>query len=330
MGPNLSPEFKRFTRDVTQTLLPVALAIGVALGGNWLALALSLPFLSVAGTLAAICLCGLGTVRLARRLMFPDVDLVEVWKKVIQCDPGRAWQGLCLIIAALILALAGGAAKADPLPQNLPAAAATYLPILKAEQLAHWPGMPLPSALASQVEQETCISLKHPKCWSPRAELRTSRERGVGFTQITVAFRADGSVRFDSLAELRAQYPRQLAAWAWDSPTLYAPELQLRALVLMDLRNWQAVLGAAGERERLAMALAAYNGGLRGLAADRALCSGTEGCDPARWFGHVERTCTKSQTAAPGYGRSFCDINRHYPIAILDRRRAKYVAAMEG
>lgn len=316
----MNPIIQRLGRDALQTLLPLLLGVAVALGGQGLAQLLNLPFLAVAGTLAGICLAGLGPVRLVRRVLLPNVDLAVLYRAAALADPGRAWQGLCLIIAALILALAGGAARAD----ELPPLARQHLPTLRTELQAHWPGMPLPSAIAAQVEQETCISLRHERCWSPRAELRTDREQGVGLGQIT------RTSRFDSLAELRGQFRTQLAGWAWDSPSLYDPALQLRALVLMDRRNWQAVAGAATDRERLAMAFAAYNGGLRGLAADRALCGGTPGCDSARWFGQVERTCTKASTAAPGYGRSFCDINRHYPVAILDQRRAKYVPAMEG
>jgi hypothetical protein len=295
-----------------------------------MALLLGMPFLAIAGTLSGICLCSAGPLRILRRLMLPGVDLMAVFRAAIVRDPGRAWQGLCILIGALALALVSGTAKAAAEP--LPPGAVTYLPMLRAEQQAHWPGMPMPSALAAQVEQETCISLRHPRCWSPFAELRTSREQGVGFPQITRAFRADGSLRLDSLAELRAQFPAQLAGWDWGNPSLYDPALQLRALVLMDLRNWQAIVGVGPllDHDRLAMMLVSYNGGLRGLAADRALCAGTPGCDPDRWAGHVERTCTKSQTAAPGYGRSFCEINRAYPAQVLGPRRGKYVEAMEG
>ena len=316
----MGPDLKRFTRDIAQTLLPLLLGIGVVLGGNGLAVLLSLPFLAVAGTLSGICLCGLGTLRLVRRVLLPGVDLVALYNVAALKDAGRAWLGVCIVIAALILALASGAAKADQVPAN----AVALLPTLKAEIRDHWPAMPLPSALAAQVEQESCISLTHSRCWNPRAELRTDREQGVGLGQVT------RTSRFDTLAELRAQFPLQLAGWAWDSATLYDPALQLRALVLMDRRNWQAVTGAASDRERLAMTFASYNGGLRGLAADRALCQGTAGCDASRWFGQVERTCTKSQTAAPGYGRSFCAINRGYVLAVLEQRRPKYVAAMGG
>lgn len=313
-------------RDAAQTLLPLALAIAVAQGGNWLALLLGMPWLAVAGVLGGICLCGLGLQRIMRRVIFPGIDLLGAFKAALEADPGRAWQGLCMVVAALILALSGGVAKAAELPPG----AIKHLPTLRAEQRALWPDMPLPSALAAQVEQESCISLKHPRCWDPRSQLKTSREQGVGFGQITRAWRADGSLRFDSLAELRSQFPRELGAWSWDSPTLYDPAFQLRAMILMDLRNWHAVRGTATEDDRLRMTLASYNGGLRGLANDRALCGGTPGCDSSRWVGHVEATCTKSQTAVAGYRLSWCQINREYPALILGPRRAKYVQAMEA
>ena len=176
----------------------------------------------------------------------------------------------------------------------------------------------MPSALGAQVEQETCPSLKHPRCWSPRAELRTSRERGVGLGQIT---RTD---RFDSLAEMRAQFPRALADWSWTGESLYDPRLQLRGLVLMGWRNWRALADVPAVGERLAMSLASYNGGLGGLASDRRVCAATPGCDPGRWWGNVERTSLKAKTAVAGYGKSFFEINREYTRNVLIVRRPRY------
>jgi len=315
---------RRIRTDIVQTLVPLLLGIVVIVAGRVMARLLDLPDLAIAGALGGICLCGLGPLRIIRRLIFPNLDLMALFTRAYAADPGRVWQGVCIVIGALVLALSGGVSRAD----NLPPKAHLYLPTLIAEQRAHWPNMPLPSALAAQVEQESCISLKHSRCWDPRAQLKTSREQGVGFPQITRTWRADGSLRFDSLAELRAQYPRQLAGWAWDSETLYDPAYQMRALILMDYRNWQTVQGTATTDDRLRMALAAYNGGLRGLASDRAMCASTAGCDPARWSLHVERTCTKSQTAAPGYRLSWCEINREYPHNIMGPRRTKYIAYM--
>jgi len=224
-----------------------------------------------------------------------------------------------LIVKALLLLLVVTCASAQVVPEN----AKRYLPSLKQEQVRYWPTLTRPSMLAGQVEQESCISLKHPRCWNPRAELRTSRERGVGFGQITK------TAKFDALAELRAQFPRELGDWSWNSATLYDPSYQLRALILMDLRNYKNIVGVRDPHERLAMTLSAYNGGLGGLMSDRSVCSATPGCDPSRWFGHVERTSRKSRVRLPGYGKSFFDINREYPINVLSVRSVKYAPYMD-
>lgn len=310
---------RRLMRDLARTAVPLLLGILMIYIAEPLARMLGLPALAPASVVGGMTMCGAALTHPLRRLLFPYLDLGRVMSKATETSDGagRVVIGVCIVLGFLLMTL-GSSARAGTLPPN----AERYLPVLVAEQQTHWPGMPMPSALAAQVEQETCISLKHPRCWSPRAELRTMRERGVGLGQIT------RTTRFDSLAELRGQFPRQLAGWAWDDDSLYDPRLQLRALVLMDLRNWGAIRGTASSEDRLAMTLAAYNGGLGGLVRDRALCGGTPGCDPRRWVGHTERTCTKAKTTAPGYGRSWCDINREYPRNIMGPRRGKYLQRM--
>ena len=64
--------------------------------------------------------------------------------------------------------------------------------------------------------------------------------------------------------------------------------------------------------------------------SDRRVCQATAGCDPGRWFGHVEKTSLKARAAIKGYGKSFFDINREYVVNVLQVRRSKYIAAMEG
>lgn len=222
-----------------------------------------------------------------------------------------------IILSSLVFA---SSTFAQAVPEN----AKKYLPLLKAEQQRYWPSLHQPSILAAQVEQESCISLKHSRCWNPRAELRTTRERGVGFGQITK------TARFDALAELKAQYPKELAGWSWGSSSLYDPAYQMRALILMDLRNYKVIVGTKNQSERVAMTLASYNGGLGGLMSDRSVCSATPGCDRSVWFGHVEHTSRKSKAKSHGYGKSFFEINREYPVNVMFVRRPKYVPYMDA
>jgi hypothetical protein len=264
---------------------------------------------------------GLAVGDLALRILQPRVDPQEAAIAAIDMHaPAPAIVYLArMLIAAVILVLAVTAARAG----QPPAAAVPLLPVLKAEQRAWWPGMPSPSALGGQVEQETCPSLKHRMCWNPRAELRTSREQGVGLGQITRAFRADGSTRFDALQEIKDAHRAALADLSWQNR--FDPRLQLRALVLKDFDDFRVILGAATPLDRLEMTLSTYNGGRGGLASDRRVCAATPGCDKARWFGNVERTSNKAKTAAKGYGLSFFEVNRSYVRNILLVRRLRYL-----
>lgn len=228
---------------------------------------------------------------------------------------------------ALMVALAAFAVT----PSDISARAKLYLPMLKEEQVRWWPEMQTQSALGGQVEQESCISLKSKMCWNPHAQLRTSREQGVGLGQITRAFRADGSVRFDALAEMRAAHPQALGAWSWDKASLYDPRFQLRGLVLKDRQCWASIHAVPLAYERLAMSLVCYNAGAGRVISDRKVCEATAGCDPGIWFGNVENTSRLPNTPlGPGYGgRSARSISRAYPKDILTVKRLKYVTALE-
>ena len=207
------------------------------------------------------------------------------------------------------------------LAAQLPPGAVEFGPLLVQAQQAHWPEVPEPWTLAGQVEQESCLTLRHRRCWNPRAELKTTREYGFGFGQITVAYRADGSTRFNKFHELVTRH-LPLKDWSWEDR--YDPARQLTAMVLMDRDLYRQVQQAATPADHMAFALAAYNGGAVGVAQDRLLCKNTAGCDPGRWVGHVEHTSLKSRTKLHGYGKSFFEINREYVRNILTLRRVKY------
>lgn len=76
---------------------------------------------------------------------------------------------------------------------------------------------------------------------------------------------------------------------------------------------------AASDRDRISFTLSAYNGGEGGLLKDRRLCANTPGCDPSKWFGHVEKTSTKTKLPGP-YRKSFFEINREYVTNVFTRR----------
>jgi hypothetical protein len=251
---------------------------------------------------------------------YPEADQRRLFAKAAE-DPvgaGLALIALAIVFVGLLLVFAPRA-HADTLPAGFNA----YGPILKAEQRHYWPDHPDPATLAALVEQESCVSLKSPRCWNPAARLKSDREEGAGMGQITRAYRADGSLRFDSLAALRDQYGADLAGWSWHN--VYArPDLQLRAVVLMSRDAARPFIHTPA---MLAFGDAGYNGGTGGVQKERRACGLSKGCDPGQWFGHVEAHCMKSRQPLYG-GRSACDINREHVRNVLQVRRSKYVAAM--
>lgn len=177
--------------------------------------------------------------------------------------------------------------------------------------------------IASLIEHESCISLKHSRCWDPTSKLKTNREEGAGLFQITRAYTSTGKVRFDALEELRSKYYKELYELNWLN--IYSrPDLQIRAGILKSKENYKLFAPyAANTIEALAFADAAYNGGVSGVNSERRACKLTAGCDPSRWFGHTELLCLKSKYALYG-NRSACDINRHHVHDVINIRSNKY------
>lgn len=223
---------------------------------------------------------------------------------------------LGLILTGLVAPL-----TAQNVRTYVPAGAVTLAPVLATVQRQVWPEAPAPWTLGGLVEQESCISLTHRRCWNSRAELKTSREYGFGLGQITIAYRADGSERFNTFTALQQEHQ---ALRDWVFADRYNPEKQLLAIVLMVRSGWSRIKGAATADDHWAFTLSGYNGGTGDVIRDRMLCHNTTGCDPARWFGHVELTSFKSKVSMPGYGRSTYAINREHARNILTLRRDKY------
>lgn len=265
-----------------------------------------------------------GFAHLARKALhdYPEADARALFAVAKQSPTGA---GLALVALAVVflglMILFSGAAHAQDVRTFIPAAAEAHRATLATERARHWPDHPAPHVLPALIEHESCITLRHSRCWNPGSRLKSAREEGAGLGQITRAWHPDGRTRFDALAEMRDRHPalRELS-WA----NVYSrPDLQIRAVVLKSRDNFQALRAVADPWQRIAFADAAYNGGLGGVTKERRACQIKAGCDPQRWFGHVEHTCLKSRTPLYG-GRSACDINRHHVADVLLVRAPKY------
>ena len=207
----------------------------------------------------------------------------------------------------------------------LPKNAIKYMPLLVKEINTSFNDMPLPGYFGALIEHESCISLTWNSCWSPRSELKTKREEGVGFGQITRAWSKNGRLRFDTIRSLRKRYS-SLSELSWDN-IRDRPDLQMRAIILLWKSTYDKLGRIKNTRTRIAMTDAAYNGGYGGLRKDIKRCGLTKGCDPTIWFDNVELTCTKSKRKLYG-DRSACDINRHHVDDVLNNRLDKYTAVI--
>jgi len=288
------------SRDAADTLLRVQIwAQALLITGVAYALAKSLSGKTSGEELAA----GAGRGCLASAVAFAGLMLLR---------------GLVLFALLLFFALSARAAGT-----GIPPGAVQHMPALRAQLAQAWPDMPEPAYLGALIEHESCVTLTSPRCWQPGARLKTQREEGAGFAQLTRAWDAQGRQRFDALAEVRQLDPQGLQAFTW--ATVYQrPDLQLRAIVVKARATWARLLPVVpGTQAQLDMLDAAWNGGLMGVLNERRACAAAPGCDPDQWRGHVERHCLKSRR--PLYaGRSACDINRHHVVDVRQVRQPRY------
>lgn len=180
--------------------------------------------------------------------------------------------------------------------------------------------------LGSLIELESCITLKHSRCWNSKAKLSTSRELGVGLGQITKAFNSNGTIRFDALTELKIKHSKELRELTWSNIET-RPDLQIRAVILKNRDNFHYYKSSSETvLDALHFADAAYNGGVGGLDRERRACKISPSCNHKKWFDNVEKYCMKSKTILYG-NRSACDINRHHVYEVFLVRANKYKTA---
>lgn len=229
---------------------------------------------------------------------------------------------LTLILAINFIVVQPALSSVLDVKTYIPTQASQYFPIIQKEQERILPDFGYPYYFAGLIEHESCISLTHKKCWNPGSRLKTAREEGAGVYQLTKAYNADGTIRFDTLTDLRRQHMAELKELSW-SNVYQRPDLQIRAGIILSKTNYQALYTITDPFERLAMADAAYNGGLGSVRKDRQFCGLKKGCDPQKWFGNVEINSVKNRK--PIYaGRSAFDISRHHVEDILKVRMLKY------
>ena len=206
----------------------------------------------------------------------------------------------------------------------IPPQAFTHKETIKSELDRLWPDIPTYNYIPALIEHESCLSLSHSRCWNSTSELKTSREQGLGLGQTTRTFREDGSVRFDTLTDMRRNYMNELKEASWDT-FKYRPDLQIRMMILHLRTDYSRLYEFNDPLVRLHATDAAYNGGRGAVNFNRRACGLAKGCDPQLWFGHAERYSNKSTKILYG-NRSARDIFFDHPRDVFFNRLPKYEA----
>ena len=195
---------------------------------------------------------------------------------------------------------------------SLPERSRPYIPILREQIGKHWPAMPLRHIPAGQVEQESG--------WKERATLKTSRELGRGFGQLTITYRADGSERFNTYRD--AVRFKALRGWDWRNDP-YNVRYQLAYVVLQDRANFgqMGALGFIDAAETWKAALVCYNAG-PGRVLNRRAVALAKGMPHDRWTGGLDRAYSQKE-AVMLYGRPLYEAVNEYPRVVF-KKAEKY------
>lgn len=235
--------------------------------------------------------------------------------------------GILLALISLSI-ICPSVVSAQNVKTYIPTNAYKYQEAFKAQVYKLEPDTNYPEYYPALTEQESCISLTHRRCFDPTSELLTDREQGSGFGQITRAYNKDGTIRFDSLEDLRKRHMNELKELSW-SNVKQRPDLQIDQLILMTSDNHKSLWQIKSELERYKMADAAYNEGIGKLKKERLQCSLTGGCDPQFWKGNVEKI-NLYPNAKPIYGtRTAYDITREHVYNVFELRMHKYEPFMK-
>ena len=279
-------------------LLAVVL-LALLVFGDGAQLAVQLYTLSMAALVLIV-------AHLVRKSLFPYADLSDLVRRA-KDEPIGAALIFCAILALIIALLFATVAGAEPIPER----ARPLLPVLSASLDEHWPAAPLRHVTAGQVEQESA--------WKERAQLKTSRELGRGLVQLTIAYRADGTERFNSYRD--AVRMRALSGWDWRADP-FNIRYQATYLVLRDRAEFAGMRKLMVDDEQAwRAALVAYNAG-QGRVLKRRAYATAAGMPADRWSGGLEHAHGPVE-AALLYGKPLWQAVNHYPQTVF-RKAAKY------
>lgn len=229
----------------------------------------------------------------------------------------RIFAFLCLMLLPIFTGAQNAKTYIHPRAQTL-------MPSIQAEMALYAPEITTPWYLPGLIEHESCITLKHSKCWNSNAELRNSREHGVGLGQTTRAWDKNGKLRFDNLTIMKKRYPNELGELSWNT-FKQRSDLQIRITILMVKEAYRDLGGVQDTYERLKMADSAYNGGMSHVKKARQLCQLKKECDPQIWYLNTERYLPKSKSPDSRYGgRSMYEINTHHVRDVFETRMPKF------
>ena len=215
-----------------------------------------------------------------------------------------------------------------PVKTYIPEKAKELAPLLYSEVNLILPRFEEPYYFQALIEHESCVALCGKgywarRCWSYKSELKTKKEQGVGFFQITRTFRRDGRVKSDNLRSLKRKYPKELKGLNWDN-IKDKPNLQLKAGLLLWKDIWLRLPKKLPLKVRIAFADSIFNGGYL-LYRERRICKLRKGCDPDKWFNNVEDIKDLRNSKKLYGNRTAYDINRHHVRDVLKVRLKKYI-----
>ena len=224
----------------------------------------------------------------------------------------------------LTFVMTGFAAQAQNVKTYIHPKAIELIPVIRLEAEKFAPQIETPWYFPGLIEHESCISLRHSKCWHSAAELKNNREHGVGLGQLTASWDKYGKLRFDNLAEMKRRNPRDLGELSWET-IKSRPDLQIRTMIFMVNDSYKQLAPLKYPLERLKMADSAYNGGISHVFKARSMCGISRGCDPQLWDNNVERYLPKSKTPDSRYGgRSMYSINTGHVFDVFYNRMDKF------